>query len=431
MFAVQDLAEGETLIEYVGEIISWKEALRRHPHDPTDPNHTFYFHVDEKHVIDAKHGGNSSRWINHSCAPNCEADEQKGRVFIKALRNIPAGDELFYDYGLIIDAKYTKKLKAEYPCWCGSKNCRGTLLSPKDRADTPKIPGQKKAKSKAKDKAKSDAKPKSKVKAESKAVSKPKADAKLRAETKAKKKSAWVQSALERFERPLLQYALSILQDLDRAKDGKGEPTITDMTKAAITRLSQGDKGYVLMVEGGRIDHAAHGNDGAAAIREQVAFDEAIATVLAFIDQNPDTLLIITTDHGTGGFNVNGLGSEDFDTSAPSYAESSPAFDRMTGFTSSLELLGAKTKGLSAKDFLAAAEKATGLTFKGEDRAKIVSAKTLSAALMRYTSIGWTSNNHTGEMVEFCTYGPGSQLFTPHLRNDQVHAKILQATGVA
>jgi len=46
MFAVQDLAEGETLIEYVGEIISWKEALRRHPHDPTDPNHTFYFHVD-------------------------------------------------------------------------------------------------------------------------------------------------------------------------------------------------------------------------------------------------------------------------------------------------------------------------------------------------------------------------------------------------
>ena len=49
MFAVQDLAEGETLIEYVGEVISWKEALRRHPHDPTDPNHTFYFHVDEEH----------------------------------------------------------------------------------------------------------------------------------------------------------------------------------------------------------------------------------------------------------------------------------------------------------------------------------------------------------------------------------------------
>ncbi|MDO8375310.1 MAG: SET domain-containing protein-lysine N-methyltransferase, partial [Polaromonas sp.] len=70
--------------------------------------------------------------INHSCKPHCEADEQDGRVFIKALRNIPAGDELFYDYGLIIDAPYTKKLLAEYPCWCGAKNCRGTLLAPKD-----------------------------------------------------------------------------------------------------------------------------------------------------------------------------------------------------------------------------------------------------------------------------------------------------------
>jgi alkaline phosphatase len=185
------------------------------------------------------------------------------------------------------------------------------------------------------------------------------------------------------------------------------------------------------MIEGGRIDHAAHLNDGAAAIREQVAFDETIATVLAFVDQNPDTLLIITTDHGTGGFNVNGLGNEDFDTTAPSYAESSPAFDRMTAFTSSLELLKAETKGLSPKDFVAAAEKVTGLKFKADDRAKITSTKTLSEALMKYTSIGWTSNNHTGEMVEFCTYGPGSQLFTPHLRNDQVHAKILQATGVA
>ncbi|MGE0498235.1 MAG: SET domain-containing protein [Ramlibacter sp.] len=133
VFAVQDLAEGETLIEYVGEVISWKEALRRHPHDPKDPNHTFYFHIDEKHVIDAKFGGNSSRWINHSCDPNCEADEQDGRVFIKALRNIPAGEELNYDYGLIIDEPLTPELKAEYPCWCGAASCRGTLLAGKEK----------------------------------------------------------------------------------------------------------------------------------------------------------------------------------------------------------------------------------------------------------------------------------------------------------
>ncbi len=188
VFALQDLAEGETLIEYVGEIISWDEAQDRHPHDPKDPNHTFYFHVNEDRVIDALHGGNSSRWINHSCNPNCEADEENERIFIKALRNIKAGEELSYDYGLIIDEPYTKKLKAEYPCWCGHANCRGTLLSPKDRADTPKIPSQKKSKEKSK--AKSDKKAKDKVKAKVKnkvaGKSKDKATSKSAEKSKAK-----------------------------------------------------------------------------------------------------------------------------------------------------------------------------------------------------------------------------------------------------
>ena len=139
VFALQDIAAGEVLVEYTGEIISWQEAQDRHPHDPSQPNHTFYFHVDEDHVIDAKFGGNSSRWINHSCNPNCYADERDGRIFITALRNIKAGEELNYDYGLIIEERYTPKLKAEYPCWCGSPNCRGTLLAPK-RGWAPPVP---------------------------------------------------------------------------------------------------------------------------------------------------------------------------------------------------------------------------------------------------------------------------------------------------
>jgi SET domain-containing protein len=134
VFAVLDLAEGEIILEYTGQIIGWAEAQARHPHDPDQPNHTFYFHVNENHVIDALHGGNSSRWINHSCAPNCEAEEVGGRIFIKALRNIAAGEELNYDYGLIIEERYTPKLKAEYPCWCGTAQCRGTLLAPKRRS---------------------------------------------------------------------------------------------------------------------------------------------------------------------------------------------------------------------------------------------------------------------------------------------------------
>jgi SET domain-containing protein len=131
VYAQVPLRAGETIIEYQGEIIPWDEALRRHPRDPSDPNHTFYFHVDDDRVIDGGVRGNSARWINHSCAPNCETEDDGGRIFIKALRDIAAGEELFFDYRLVIDERYTAKLKKAYACRCGAPNCRGTMLGPK------------------------------------------------------------------------------------------------------------------------------------------------------------------------------------------------------------------------------------------------------------------------------------------------------------
>ncbi|MEJ8858392.1 SET domain-containing protein-lysine N-methyltransferase [Variovorax robiniae] len=176
VFAVQDIAEGETIVEYKGEVISWKEALRRHPHDPAQPNHTFYFHIDDKHVIDGKVNGNAARWINHACAPNCEADEQDGRIFIKALRDIAAGEELNYDYGLIIDEEYTPELLAEYPCWCGAETCRGTLLSPKDEDEGARVEPVKKKKKKKTEKADKEGKAAKAEKASKKAKAAGKAD---------------------------------------------------------------------------------------------------------------------------------------------------------------------------------------------------------------------------------------------------------------
>jgi SET domain-containing protein len=129
VFALRPIRRGERIIEYTGEIITWKQALRRHPHDPDDPNHTFYFHIDDGRVIDAAHGGNAARWINHACQPNCEADEVDGRVFIKALRDLQAGEELFYDYGLIFDGRHTAELKKQFACRCGVRRCRGTMLA--------------------------------------------------------------------------------------------------------------------------------------------------------------------------------------------------------------------------------------------------------------------------------------------------------------
>jgi SET domain-containing protein len=134
VFALQPIAAGQRVIEYTGEVISWPEAQRRHPHDPADPHHTFFFHIDEQRVIDAKVGGNAARWINHACDPNCEAEETpEGRIFIKSLRDLQPGEELFYDYGLVIDERLTPSLKRQYACRCGSPDCRGTMLAPRRR----------------------------------------------------------------------------------------------------------------------------------------------------------------------------------------------------------------------------------------------------------------------------------------------------------
>jgi SET domain-containing protein len=131
VYALADIRAGERIIEYKGERIDWDEALRRHPHDPAQPDHTFFFHLEEGGVIDAAVDGNNARWINHACSPNCEAREEEGRVFIHALTDISPGEELFYDYGLIIDERYTAKVKKRFECRCGSPSCRGTMLAPK------------------------------------------------------------------------------------------------------------------------------------------------------------------------------------------------------------------------------------------------------------------------------------------------------------
>lgn len=131
VYATTTLECDQRIIEYKGELITWKEALRRHPHDPANPDHTFYFHLDDQHVIDGKVGGNSSRWINHACQPNCEAEDDNGRVYIRALRDIHPGEELFFDYGLVLEGRHTAKVKKQFECHCGSPQCRGTMLAPK------------------------------------------------------------------------------------------------------------------------------------------------------------------------------------------------------------------------------------------------------------------------------------------------------------
>lgn len=84
-------------------------------------------------MIDGGQGGNSARWVNHSCAPNCETEQQGSRVYIHALRDIEPGEELFIDYRLFVEGRRTAALKRLYQCHCGSAHCRGTMFAPPGR----------------------------------------------------------------------------------------------------------------------------------------------------------------------------------------------------------------------------------------------------------------------------------------------------------
>ena len=130
VFAKQRIRKGTRIIEYTGQHVPWKEAMDQPPRDPDDPNHTFLFALDNGDVIDAAVGGNESRWINHSCDPNCETYEDEDRIFVHALRGLRPGEELFYDYKIVPAERRSKKVEKNYACLCGTAKCRGTMLEP-------------------------------------------------------------------------------------------------------------------------------------------------------------------------------------------------------------------------------------------------------------------------------------------------------------
>jgi len=137
VFALQPIRKGERIIEYKGRRRTHEEVDADESGD-VESGHTFLFTLDDDWVIDANYGGNSARWINFSCNPNCEAvleenedEPEKSKVFIEAKRAIKPGEELTYDYGITLDEPHTARLKKIWACRCGSKNCRGTMLSPK------------------------------------------------------------------------------------------------------------------------------------------------------------------------------------------------------------------------------------------------------------------------------------------------------------
>jgi uncharacterized protein len=116
VYAATPIRKGTRLVEYTGPRITAEEADRLYDAAPR----TYLYGLDDgKTVID---GEGLGAYLNHSCDPNCEIDEIKGRVWLFALRDIAAGEELVWDYNLYDDDDPA-------PCHCGSPKCRGTMYS--------------------------------------------------------------------------------------------------------------------------------------------------------------------------------------------------------------------------------------------------------------------------------------------------------------
>lgn len=141
VFATQPIAQGEAVIRYRGELMTYAEADDRYG-DGGESGHTFLFTLNDEYIVDGNRGGNTSRWINHSCNPNCVSsvqesaggDPREDTIVIEALRDIEPGEELTFDYGIVLDVPHTARLKKLWQCRCGASRCTGTMLKPKRAA---------------------------------------------------------------------------------------------------------------------------------------------------------------------------------------------------------------------------------------------------------------------------------------------------------
>jgi SET domain-containing protein len=130
-YATRPIPAGTRIIEYAGERLAPDAAEARYPDVVGERHHTYLFAIDDEVVVDAAVNGNEARFLNHSCAPNCDAVIDDGRIWIDAIHDIEVGEELVYDYAYVLPERHTPAAKKRFPCYCGAITCRGTILAKK------------------------------------------------------------------------------------------------------------------------------------------------------------------------------------------------------------------------------------------------------------------------------------------------------------
>ncbi|ABZ85306.1 alkaline phosphatase family protein [Heliomicrobium modesticaldum Ice1] len=205
---------------------------------------------------------------------------------------------------------------------------------------------------------------------------------------------------------------VSLDRDIDR--NPAQQPSLAEMTQAAIERLSKDKDGFFLFVEGSEVDWSAHANDPVGLISEINAFDRAVKVALDFAKKDKNTLLIVTTDHGNGGITIgNSLSDESYDT-MPLETVMAPLLKVNRTSDSIVRELPKDATDEQIKEAIAKYYSITDMTDEELAEAKKWLAKDsdrdygIGRILSKRARIGWTTHGHTGEDVLVFSYGPHS-----------------------
>jgi alkaline phosphatase len=224
--------------------------------------------------------------------------------------------------------------------------------------------------------------------------------------------------------------------EIDRKNDPKlmnTMPSLAEMTVKAIELMKDHPQGFVMQVEGGKVDWAAHSNDVSGLIFDQLAFDEAVGKAIEFAEKDGNTLVIITTDHGNSN---PGLFYAD---------EADKKFESLQHFKHSNNwLLNQMNQSLSAQKMMEFIKEHQGFEMELADvKSLITHFKDIvpgelynesnlpfyeyGKILGKYTDVQWAGMNHTGDYVELTMFGPGAENLKPFIKNYELHNFMLKA----
>lgn len=228
---------------------------------------------------------------------------------------------------------------------------------------------------------------------------------------------------------------------VDQMQMATPPPTLAEMTQFTLDALTTGSsKGFVLQVEGARVDHAAHDNDIAGQLWDQLAFDDALGVCLDFAQRRGDTLVIVTSDHGNSSPGFNGMGAE--------YVDSAKHFSKIQGAKASFDglnaQLGAKPSPERIREVLKAYRNLEFSKAEAEILSQSIAGKTgyvintqqdkpkgvLGQLLANHYGVAYTGMNHTAEYTAICAYGPGAAPFEGFVTNTDIYPRLTSYLGI-